>query len=624
MWAPPSLESLTLHPPKIKKQLVCGTKMQILQNSPFYISGDTIHGRLVLDLSPHTYVGNVCLALRGEEEIMYPLLQTRDPFLHSFALIQDALATPINNITGIRHWSYTGYRKSIPGKIIIPFNFILPSDLPSTNAFKKVCAVRYSIVAIAEVLRFTDPKLLIKEVPVLIMENFEDFHHSFFTKPVEAHLSKQIVLNPGLVHLSACIERRGMNSYSKNYIKVHVRNSTLKKVHGIEIQVIKKCTIPYLPGFVLPQDDFSTDSFDLTNPEELIKTQIVWRKKFFGSKATFDSGEFRSEVFEYYCPEDCITGRLTSLFYVSIFVKVKLHVGILTSPLDVELPIVVRPFGAAYHPPNIQFDEHIHPHHFNHLYLSVKGKEKRDWMSTFLTNNSTNGDDSNDSSENGENNNQAAYLNTSADRSDRIPWNTEMEDVLDMNKFHSIHFKYGKQLFAKFKNLKLKASRADLSFKPFIIYEKTKKDNVYYGFQPQDVNLWEYRLTSNLPALQKKKIIFKGNAPTNIHPKIYFNSDDRCKRSFFGWYFGTTPVFNDRNDKDEDLKSEKTNVSDYYGGGWWYQLPDQHKEEFVIPTILEPSEHSLKTKPSWGDWLKDSMQNKPRQRVGIPKEWQQQ
>ena len=623
MWNPPSLESLTIHNPKNPSKLVCATRMDLHLNAPFYLAGDTVHGRIVLHIAPHIFVGNIVIALRGEEEIFYPLLETRDPFLHSFATIQDALATPINNITGKRHWTYSGYRRAIPGKIVVPFNFYLPNDLPSSNEYKRICNVKYTIVAIAEVLRFTDPKLLIKQHPVKIYEKWNDFHHSFFSKPINAEFSKQIVLTPGLVHLSAVIERRGMNSFSKNYVKVTVHNSSLKRVHGIEIQVIKRCIIPYLPGYVLPQDDINELSDELNNPEELIKSQLVWRKKYLGAKASFDSGEFRSEIFDFFCPEDCITSRLTSLFYISIIVKVKLFVGLLTSPMYVELPIVVRPFGSAYKPPNLSTEEHIHPYHFNHLYLSIKGKERRDWLSTFMA-----ADDSLESSENGDIDAAglpSPFLDNQINRNDRIPWGNEMEETMDTKEYKKKRVKYGKFILAKLNKLKTKASGTDLNHKPFIVYQKTKKPNIYYGFQPNDVNLWEYRVTSNLPALQKKKMILKGTTPNIIMPKTYFNSEERCKRSFFGWYFGVCPVFVDTKHENEDsiLNGTEFPNESFYGAGWWYDLNAQREkeEEFVIPTIVEP--HSLKSKPSWGDWLRDSMQQQSTKskRKEIPKEW---
>eukprot|EP00834_Sanchytrium_tribonematis_P005181 NODE_298_length_10484_cov_0.802600.p1 type:complete len:630 gc:universal NODE_298_length_10484_cov_0.802600:6844-8733(+) len=620
MWAPPSIEELTLNPPRIQKSTVCGSKIQILLSSPFYQAGDVLHGRLLLDLAPHTFIGNICIGLKGQEQIICPLLKTTDPFLHSFSTIQDALATPINNISGKRHYTYTGYRKAQPGKIVIPFSFSLPLDLPSSNLYKKVCSVNYEIVAICEILRFTDPKLLIKSIGVKIVERWDDFGNPFFSKPVGGSFSKQIVLTPGIVHLHAEIENRGMNSFSKNYVKISVRNSTTKKICGIKLQLLKKCTIPYLPGYVLPQDEFQSDTFDTTSPEELIKTRVMWSKKFSGQNCSFDPGEFRTEVLEFYCPEECYTGRLTSLFYISTVLRIKLIVGVLTKPLDIELPIIVRPFGAAFKPPGIAFEEQIHPLHYNHLYLSVKGKQKRNWLTNFIGENPS----SLESSEAGDDAGQSLdMIDFDAARASQLPWGNDLGEDSIKSRHITPQYRLMKKLEAKFRKLKTVASREEIVQKPFIVFQNTKKENVYYGFQRSDLKLWEYRLTSNLPPLKLKRKILKGSSPAIINPRVYFNSEERCKRSFFAWYFGVCPIFDDSNKKDEE-ESAITTAQEYYGAGWWCSLNDNKAENVypVIPSIVEP-EQSLKTKSSWGDWLHESYESRAIKRETIPKEWKE-
>ena len=580
MWTPPSLESLSLNPPKNTKSFMCGSKLEIHLSSPFYQAGDTIQGRIILDVAPHNYIGNICVGLRGEEEITYPFLKSKDPFLHSFSIIQDALGTPINNITGVRHYTYSGYRKAIPGKIIIPFQFALPIDLPSTNSFKKTCSIKYSIICLCEIMRYTDPKLLVIETTVKIVEKFNDFHHPFFSTPISGDKYKQVLFTPGIVHLNASVARRGMNSFSKNYIKINVRNASLSKVHGVTIKVIKSCAIPYLPGYILPSEDFSSDVFEINHPEKLEKSKVVWRKTFSGARAQFDPGESRAEVLEFFCPEHCITGRLTSLFYISMSVEVSLHLGLLTKSLKVNLPIVVRPFGSAFVPPSLRFEEPIHPFHYNHLYLTVGKDSNNEWLNT------------------------NSHARVDLNRSDELPWGSGLED----QKLHKPK-KLAKidRLVAKFKHLKTKASFEHLHNKPFIVFKNKTKNN-YYGFSPSDVNLWEYRLTGNLPELSVKTIIQKGNNPIVIHPTIYFNSDERCKRSFFEWYFGNNELYQTSDDA-SDIES------DYYGKGWWCDLENKNPPHVIVESP------TLKTKPSWGDWLKDSQQSL-KKRKSIPKEWQ--
>ncbi|MBW0492737.1 hypothetical protein O181_032452 [Austropuccinia psidii MF-1] len=380
--SPPLPPNATYHHPVVS--------LNILPSAKFFLAGSKLDGtfEVVCKEKNKVALGQLSLEFLGSQELRLADHSAQSS-IHGphISLFQGPSLPPSNAVITSEAPIGGHYYPALRGRTKFPFNFPLPTHLPSSTNFQDKAKVSYTLKASCQVLDIHTRHnvLVIYSQSIQIIENLADWNNSCFSDPVEMRAERREPGNGGAgVWAEVKINRKlhwihPSNSNSDHNLiqaQLTVKNNSRRELTGgVNVKICK--------ALVMPNESISS-----LDPSRI---QVVRNLTFKGIDYNFPPTSNQPRSVNLICQlpnpstdhsdniqdiikSSCLSTKAIKLFSIDIFLRIELELGALSDDLLVDLPIyVVHPASLpneairSFVPQTIQHTPSINSISNNHL-----------------------------------------------------------------------------------------------------------------------------------------------------------------------------------------------------------------------------------------------------------------